>query len=559
MAASKPPARSQAKLPGRRAPKSTAPDLPTRIHEDINNEQYECVICTSEVLRNSRVWSCSICWTVVHLPCVTKWYANHQKKGEQQQQQHSQQSQAWRCPGCNLPMTEEPSSYYCWCGKDINPTSITGLPPHSCGQTCSKPRSTCPHPCSLECHAGPCPPCELMGPTQSCFCGKNTTTKRCAETHYDSGWSCNNICGDLLPCGEHSCSKPCHAGLCGSCDIPMLSRCYCGRVEQTIPCDRRDNILRSFKTRNVGCGNEDEWFDGCFACDTPCGRQFDCGYHRCEKPCPPQDDQPAHCPLSPDVVDNCPCGKTPLDELLDQPRQSCKDEIPHCDKTCGKRLPCGHHCDDTCHIGPCRPCMQMTDISCRCGRTTSRTVCHQGSLSQPVCLRACQATLNCGRHACGERCCPGEKKALERQAAKRKNKLQSAEDVEAEHICIRVCERLLKCETHYCQQICHKGPCPSCLEAIFDEISCACGRTVLQPPQPCGTRAPECRFECTRQPSCGHPKVQHNCHPDDVACPKCPFLVEKSCICGKQRLKNQPCWFEEARCGLPCGKKLKCG
>lgn len=60
-------------------------------------------------------------------------------------------------------------------------------------------------------------------------------------------------------------------------------------------------------------------------------------------------------------------------------------------------------------------------------------------------------------------------------------------------------------------------------------------------------------------PPCGHPRVSHNCHPDDKPCPPCPFLVEKKCICGKQTLKNQPCWFEEPRCGLICGKKLKCG
>ncbi|KAI1862929.1 hypothetical protein JX265_008975 [Neoarthrinium moseri] len=35
--------------------------------------------------------------------------------------------------------------------------------------------------------------------------------------------------------------------------------------------------------------------------------------------------------------------------------------------------------------------------------------------------------------------------------------------------------------------------------------------------------------------------------------------MEKRCICGKQTLKNQPCWFEEPRCGTICGKKLKCG
>jgi len=107
--------------------------------------------------------------------------------------------------------------------------------------------------------------------------------------------------------------------------------------------------------------------------------------------------------------------------------------------------------------------------------------------------------------------------------------------------------------------LCHKGPCRSCLEAVFEDISCACGRTVLQPPQPCGSQAPPCHFDCTRRTTCQHPPTKHQCHPDTVSCPKCSYLVEKPCICGKRTLKNQPCWFTEVRCGLPCGKKLKCG
>lgn len=54
-------------------------------------------------------------------------------------------------------------------------------------------------------------------------------------------------------------------------------------------------------------------------------------------------------------------------------------------------------------------------------------------------------------------------------------------------------------------------------------------------------------------------QVSHNCHTDDKACPKCPFLVEKRCVCKQQVLKNQPCWFQEPRCGMPCNKLLKCG
>ncbi|KAH6686497.1 transcriptional repressor NF-X1 [Verticillium dahliae] len=546
------------------APKSTAEDLPTRIHQDISNGQYECVICASEVLRSSKVWSCNLCWTVVHLPCVKKWHKSQIEKPNPQEQEQPDQPRTWRCPGCNSKLTEHPSSYHCWCGKDINPQNVGSLPPHSCGQTCTKPRATCPHLCFSDCHAGPCRPCDLMGPTQPCFCGKQESTKRCSDTDYDNGWSCKEICGDLLPCGEHFCEQECHSGLCGSCTVPMISRCYCGKVEKEIPCDRRDEVRTSFNYGQIDAAETDavksqEPFDGCFDCGASCGRKYDCGHHECQKTCHPQDEVEAHCPLSPDVVENCPCGKTPLEQLLEQPRQSCQDPVPHCQETCGKILACGHECDRTCHVGPCPPCYQRMDISCRCGRTSSRTLCHGDDMALPVCMRVCQAQLNCGRHQCGDRCCPGEKKAVERQAAKRKNKLQSPDEIEAEHICIRVCGRTLKCGAHQCQQICHRGPCGSCLEAVFDEISCTCGRTVLQPPQPCGTRPPECRFDCTRRPVCGHPPVSHNCHPDDIACPKCPFLVEKPCVCGKQRLKNQPCWFEEVRCGLPCNEKLKCG
>jgi transcriptional repressor NF-X1 len=257
----------------------------------------------------------------------------------------------------------------------------------------------------------------------------------------------------------------------------------------------------------------------------------------------------------------CPCGKTDLTKLLENPRQSCSDLIPRCDEPCEKTLRCGHACQAKCHTGDCGSCNFVIDIACRCGRTSTRSLCHQGDLQAPICMRVCQANLNCARHKCGERCCTGEKKAIERQAAKRKQRLAANVDltIEAEHICIRTCGRSLKCGLHDCQQICHRGPCASCPEAIFDEISCDCGRTVLHPPQPCGTQPPACQFPCQRRPECGHPAVDHHCHGDDKACPKCPFQVKRWCACGKRNMPNQPCHLQEAHCGLVCGKKLKCG
>ena len=551
-------------------PKSTAPDIATRTHEDIANGIYECPICTNEVARNSKVWSCKTCWTVFHLSCIKKWSTN---EGSTQAQRPNENGdlpppRQWRCPGCNLPKDVLPSTYTCWCMKEVDPQPIPGLPPHSCGQTCGNHRilpKKCPHPCELLCHAGPCPPCSHMGPRQSCFCGKRSTSRRCVETNYDTGWSCGEVCGDLLPCGEHTCLKPCHEGLCGACEVPMDCRCYCGTDQRMIICCERGEERSSKRSLEAsdGSASVEEW-TGTFDCGNGCQRRFDCGKHSCERKCHAQELTTPHCPRSPDVVSHCPCGKTLLNDVCSVSRETCEDPIPNCDKKCLKKLPCGHSCLQTCHADECMPCLMTVSISCRCGRTLSSTVCHQGNEERPQCMRACRATLNCGRHECGERCCSGERRAAERQATKRKLRPLGAsrvvdEGFEAEHICTRSCGRMLKCGNHNCPELCHKGPCGSCREAIFDEISCHCGKTVLQPPLPCGTSPPPCRFDCERPRACGHPKVPHNCHGDDEACPKCPFLSQKPCLCGKKTLKNQPCWLSEVRCGEVCGRKLKCG
>ena len=94
---------------------------------------------------------------------------------------------------------------------------------------------------------------------------------------------------------------------------------------------------------------------------------------------------------------------------------------------------------------------------------------------------------------------------------------------------------------------------------MFDELSCHCGRTVLQPPLPCGTEPPPCRFPCERPKDCGHPQLDHSCHINDQECPKCAYLTTKTCLCRKSVLKNQPCWLNEARCGKVCGRTLRCG
>lgn len=547
----------------RRASKSTAPDLSTRIHEDIDRLQYECAICTNNVQRNSLVWSCRSCWTVFHFSCVKKW--SESALAERQQQLQNRDSAAggqWRCPGCNLPQEEFPENSACWCEKEVGHRSIPGLPPFSCGQTCSRQHVTpkkCPHPCQEICHAGPCPPCPNMGLSQMCFCGRKTVTRKCMDTDYDHGWSCGAVCGELMPCGKHQCTRTCHEGLCGACEELVLARCYCGKIQKQIVCSDRGDETDSA----IGA----EFWIGIFNCGNRCERTYDCLQHKCEKLCHAQDAAAPHCPRSPDVVNHCPCGKTALSQLSAATRQSCDDPIPNCTRVCEKVLACGHLCQQVCHSGDCSPCLKTVSINCRCGRTSLSMICHQGTEEQPQCMRVCRATLNCGRHQCDERCCSGERKATERQAGKRKYQRPNADlaralndDFEAEHICTLTCGRLLKCGNHTCQELCHRGPCGSCREAIFDDLSCHCGRTVLQSPLPCGTKPPPCRYECERAKACGHPQVSHNCHLDGEECPRCPFLTTKFCMCGKHQMKNQPCWLAEARCGEICGQRLKsCG
>lgn len=99
------------------------------------------------------------------------------------------------------------------------------------------------------------------------------------------------------------------------------------------------------------------------------------------------------------------------------------------------------------------------------------------------------------------------------------------------HACQEICGRTLACGQHTCEDICHCGPCASCWRGVINEdIYCYCGATSLPPPQPCGTKPPECHQICTREHACDHP-VRHNCH-SDPECPKCTELTTKRCVGG---------------------------
>ncbi|ERE83283.1 transcriptional repressor NF-X1 [Cricetulus griseus] len=240
----------------------------------------------------------------------------------------------------------------------------------------------------------------------------------------------------------------------------------------------------------------------------------------------------------------CPCGQTPLSQLLElgsSGRKTCMDPVPSCGKVCGKPLSCGssdfiHTCEKLCHEGDCGPCSRTSVISCRCSFRTKELPCTSLKSEDAtfMCDKRCNKKRLCGRHKCNEICC-----------------------VDKEHKCPLICGRKLRCGLHRCEEPCHRGNCQTCWQASFDELTCHCGASVIYPPVPCGTRPPECTQTCARTHECDHP-VYHSCHSEEK-CPPCTFLTQKWCM-GKHELRsNIPCHLVDISCGLPCNAMLPCG
>ncbi|CAI9171085.1 unnamed protein product [Rangifer tarandus platyrhynchus] len=486
--------------------------------EQLTTEKYECMVCCELVRVTAPVWSCQSCYHVFHLNCIKKWARSPASQADGQS--------GWRCPACQNVSAHVPNTYTCFCGKVRNPEWSRNEIPHSCGEVCRKkqPGQDCPHSCNLLCHPGPCPPCPAFM-TKTCECGRTRHTVRCGQA---VSVHCSNPCDSILNCGQHHCAELCHGGPCQPCRVILNQVCYCGSTSRDVLC-------------GTDMGKSDGFGD--FGCLKICGKDLKCGNHTCSQVCHPQPCPP--CPRLPPLVRYCPCGQTPLSQLLElgsSGRKTCMDPVPSCGKVCGKPLPCGsldfiHTCEKLCHEGDCGPCSRTSVISCRCSFRTKEFPCTSLKSEADatfMCDKRCNKKRLCGRHKCNEICC-----------------------VDKEHKCPLICGRKLRCGLHRCEEPCHRGNCQTCWQASFDELTCHCGASVIYPPVPCGTRPPECTQTCARVHECDHP-VYHSCHSEDK-CPPCTFLTQKWCM-GKHELRsNIPCHLVDISCGLPCGATLPCG
>jgi len=180
-------------------------------------------------------------------------------------------------------------------------------------------------------------------------------------------------------------------------------------------------------------------------------------------------------------------------------------------------------------------------------------------MQRVFCNKICKAMRSCGRHICGQKCCP--------IASNRIN------DVDL-HICPEVCGRLLNCKKHRCDLLCHSGRCLPCHLTRHERYICECGKTTKDPPILCSEPLPKCPFLCSRERPCQHPSG-HLCHDRNSACPPCTFLVERMCAGNHGLLKNVLCGViagpagesshsliplsSALSCGKTCNKSLPCG
>jgi NF-X1-type zinc finger protein NFXL1 len=494
----------------------------------------DCLICLEPIPATAPTWACAAqCHTLFHLGCVQAYAAASSRPAVHKLLASILSSTApavWHCPACRAPQGAYPTEYRCLCGRVREPAFDPYLPAHTCGGVCGRPRASCAHTCTDQCHAGACPKCAALV-RLPCWCGKEVLTKRCGQE--GEGDTCGNKCGRVGAAragggggrgpgdgaagdgaaGEeaqalctHACAAQCHPGACAPCLFPVHAACRCGGTTKMRPC-----------------------FQRVWSCATVCGRPLACGRHTCAAPC-----HAGACAPCPNAGPrSCPCGKraVPAGTPCDAP-------APKCGDTCGKRV-CGvssHACERACHEGACGPCSAiLPDAPCRCGKSRRRVPCAEG---QPLCDKKCVRDRNCGRHQCRRRCCPAlGPEPAQPQGSGRSGGVSGSGSGGPDYCppCREVCGNKLACGNHTCEAFCHPGPCQPCPVTV--RLECACTRTAVT--VPCGyesrVQPPACTLRCRLPTACHHTTRQpHTCHAG--ACPPC----------------TQMCGLARGRCGHAC-------
>ena len=508
------------------------PELTQNLINDLKKNKISCMICELQIKKDQSIWSCNICYSILHLNCVNEWIKkNNPNFNDKSKDENSKLS--WTCPHCkSLYENNKLPLYNCYCGKyyeavkEKNKYLDTDLIPHGCGLLCRE--KICPHIkfCPIPCHPGPHVQCKEQNKI-CCYCGKNSKIVPCSYES-ESDFCCNQICGKQLNCGKknHVCKAVCHTGTCEK--YLKKGKCY------ECIAENRNKLYEFLKNSVEKKLNQECYEAGHLTHFASCLTAY---IFNGELPCKEhtvavKTDQCLKLLLRLfEVSGNC---------LL----ENLKKFIPICDK--------------------------IVENSCNCRSKKTSAICFKLNYPEDIldflgvvrenpiekCNRVCKTLKNCGIHKCDRICC---------NLRNVKIRNYSIQDPNGYHLCFKICGKPLSCGRHNCENYCHKGNCKPCAYIIHEgEIKCTCGKTVKKAPFLCGTKL-ECEYPCSIQRKCGHP-CPLKCH--EGPCPSCDIPVEKKCRCGKETFKNIKCGDTKilicnniCDCILPCGVhfcQLKC-
>ncbi|CCW65577.1 unnamed protein product [Phytomonas sp. EM1] len=344
----------------------------------------------------------------------------------------------------------------CPCGKETGEVQCSSAV-FLCGKSCGKPLTCGNHNCTLDCHAGDCPPCEEdPSIVQTCPCGA-APLSQVRQSCLDPIPRCGRICSKTLKCGLHNCTKECHTGPCMPCVARLETSCRCRQIRKLVNCTEADN----------------------FQCTRACGTRLSCGRHYCKVVCCPH-------------------------------RNKTNVSQHECRLACGRKLKCGHTCSEPCHRGACPSCVYFITepLYCRCGRTMLMPP-QPCDAKPPDCPHLCEVRPACGHPPVPHRChygdCPVCTYLVSKKCVGGHMVVENTPCWQPNVTCPQKCRKLHPLCRHPCLRPCHGGPCMdeqhpcthTCIN-VHQECGHACER-------PChvGSECPPCQHLMTRTCECG--------------------------------------------------------
>ncbi|CAK9171785.1 unnamed protein product, partial [Ilex paraguariensis] len=240
------------------------------------------------------------------------------------------------CPPCRLICDEEYS-----CGHKCK-LRCHGPKPLPNPEFALKPKKKKPNHQS-ECTPGSlCPPCsELVW--RSCV-GHHIGAERMMVCSARAEFSCDNLCGNLLPCTNHYCTYTCH----------------------------------TLKSRSLTSGQHERDLS-CEVCNLPCQKERQ---PACPHPCPLLC-HPSECPPCKVLIKrSCHCGSmVHVFECMYYNSLSGEEQmkVRSCRGPCHRKLAnCTHLCPEICHPGQCPSpdkCSKKVTVRCGCQNLKKEWLC----------------------------------------------------------------------------------------------------------------------------------------------------------------------------------------